>query len=287
MEAETRLVDLGGRFLHVRWWDAPGDTVLIAHGVTGTCRDHSPLARRLHAAGYRVLAPDAPGCGFSDAPADREKGFGLGAFAADYRNMLDQLIDGPVHWVGVSKGGGLGIRMAGDSPAHVRSLCLYDVGVSLPPAMTRSLGERLAAPPLLPSLAAFHAHVARFFERNHCALSAERLSEIALGWSRRADEGGFTYHYDAGTARQFLTCPEDFDLGPQWETLSCPVLVMRGEHSGVLPDAELSAMLTGQPDAETRVIPDAGHVNMLDDEGVQDAIIDFIDQHRMPEGTRQ
>jgi pimeloyl-ACP methyl ester carboxylesterase len=62
---------------------------------------------------------------------------------------------------------------------------------------------------------------------------------------------------------------------------------MRGEHSGVLPDAELNAMLTGQPDAETRVIPDAGHVNMLDDEGVQDAIIDFIDQHRMPEGTRQ
>lgn len=279
-EAESRLVDLGGRCLHVRCWEGPGETVLIAHGVTGSSLDHSPLARSLNDKGYRVLAPDAPGCGRSDAPSEREKGFGLAAFARDYRVMLDMLGGGPVHWVGASKGGGLGIRLGGDSPAHLRSLCLYDVGVSLPAGMTRALGERLAQPPHMPSLAEFRSHVARFFERNHCALSPARLDEIALGWSRRTDDGGFAYHYDPGTAQQFFTCPEDFDLRPQWDALACPALVLRGEHSGVLPNAELEEMLARNGRASAQVIAGAGHVNMLDDPALQQVIMDFIARNK-------
>lgn len=275
-EPRSTVVDIGGRYLHVREWDGAGETVIIAHGVTGCSADHSPLARRLNSAGYHVLAADAPGCGKSDPPTDTERGFGLGAFANDFCTMLDQRAKGPVRWIGASKGGGLGIRLAGQFPDHVHSLLLYDVGVSLPVPMIGALAKRLAEPPVFPTLLEFRGHLARFFERNNCLLSPERLDEIALGWSRRTDDGRFTYHYDPRTAAQFAHCPEDFDLMPQWEAIRCPVLVLKGGNSGVLPNEELAEMLARNPHAMGRELPGAEHVNMLDDPQLQDIIITFL-----------
>ena len=64
--AYSRLIPVGAERMHVRIWDADGPTVMIAHGVTGTGADHTPLARNLRTRGFRVIAPDAPGCGRSD-----------------------------------------------------------------------------------------------------------------------------------------------------------------------------------------------------------------------------
>ena len=273
------LADIGGRYLHLREWAGKGDTVVVAHGVTGCCHDHTPVAQRLNEQGYHVLAADAPGCGKSDPPDDEVAGFGLGAFAADFRMMLDQLAKGPVHWIGASKGGGLGIRLAGQYPGYVKSLLLYDVGISLPQNVIGALAKRLAEPPHFATLQEFRSHIARFFERNGCILTSERLDEIAIGWSRRMDDGRTTYHYDPRTAFQFSNCPEDFNLMPYWDEIRCPIHVLRGGNSSILPDGELQDMLARNSNATARDIAGAVHVNMLDDPALQDIIIAFLRQN--------
>lgn len=277
--AYSRLIPIGAERMHVRIWDADGPTVMIAHGVTGTSADHTPLARNLRARGFRVIAPDAPGCGRSDPSPDPENGYGLGAMAVTVRRFLDVVANGPVHWVGASKGGALGIRIAGETPERIASLVLYDVGTTLPDAMRSVLGERLGGPPRFPDMGAFREHVGRFFERAGASLSSDRLDEITIGWSRRLDDGGVGYHYDPALSNQFRNNPEDFALWPWWDRVACPALIMRGERSTVLSAAELAEMAARNPRAAAHTVPGAVHVDMLDSEGIQNTIIDFIAAH--------
>ena len=95
-----------------------------------------------------------------------------------------------------------------------------------------------------------------------------------------------TYHYDPGTALQFQNCPEDFDLWPQWDAIACPTLLLRGEHSEVLPPEEAQEMETRNPHACAREIVGAGHVNMLDDPDLQNIIAKFITENQTDRRAR-
>ncbi len=272
----SRLVACDGPVLHVRIW--PGDprrTVVLWHGITGTSVDHVALAERLCRLGHQVVAPDSLGCGASDWASDAEHGYGLGALARVGRAMLDALGIGRVAWFGASKGGGLGIRMAAETPERIATLVLCDVGPGLPMPFRQALAPRLAHPPTYPDMAGFRAHVARLLERERLVLAPARIDRLAIAWSRRLGPA-VGYHYDPALANQLHNNPEDFDLWPQWDSLSCPILVLRGEHSPVLTSAELDAMLERNHNARGMPLVGSGHLNFLDDPAQQDAVIAFL-----------
>ena len=80
----------------------------------------APLA----AAGYRVMAVDLPGFGYSDKPG----GYSLDAYVAFVRDWLDlHCIDRAVV-VGNSMGGAIAAAVAGLAPERVASLVLVDPG---------------------------------------------------------------------------------------------------------------------------------------------------------------
>ena len=278
----SRIVDVGGRSVHVRCW--PGDpartalrTVVIWHGITGTGLDHLELAERLSGCGFQVLAPDSLGCGLSDRAADAATGYGLAALAGVAIGLLDALALRRVSWLGLSKGGGLGIRLAAEAPDRIAALVLCDVGPELPKAFRAGLATRLANPPRAHSLAAFRAQIARMLARGGVRASDALLDRLAVAWSRRLDEGGVGYHYDPALSRQFLDCPEDFDLWASWDRIACPTLILKGEHSDVLPEADLQAMLRRNDAARGVVLPGSGHVQFLDDRAHQDALVAFLE----------
>lgn len=274
---EMRLVDCDGQMLHVRIWNPNGGrSVVLWHGVTGTSLDHVPLAEQLAGAGFRVIAPDSLGCGLSDRARDPERGYGLGPLAEVARHMLDALATGPVDWVGTSKGGGLGIRLAGEAPARVRSLVLNDVGPTLPQQFSGALADRLAAPPRFAGLGEFRLHVARFFERNGLKPCEERLDQVAIGWAGRSASGEVSYHYDPAISNQFRHNREDFALWDFWDAISCPVLILRGGESPVLAVGEADEMVRRNASAQLHTIPGHGHVNFLDDPAHQRLILEFI-----------
>lgn len=276
-QPEVLLVDCGGFAIHARQWNADGDrTVILWHGVTGTSLDHIPLGDRLAAEGYRVIAPDSVGCGLSDWARERAHGYGLGALAGDARALMDALGCGRVDWIGTSKGGGLGIRLAGESPDRVRSLLLNDVGTTLPAEFSGALGDRLASPPRFADLMTFRTHVERFLTRNGLSPSARKLDEITTGWSRRLEDGSITYHYDPALSNQFRNNPEDFALWEYWDAIRCPVKILRGELSPVLTGGEAEEMAARNANARVHVLEGHGHVNFLDDPGHQQRVVDFI-----------
>ena len=276
--ARSHLIEIDGRSIHVRRW--PGDparTVVIWHGVTGTGLDHLELAERLSARGHQVIAPDSMGCGLSDWAADPATGYGLAALSRVAIAMLDQFALDNVFWLGLSKGGGLGIRLAAEASARIGALVLCDVGPGLPEAFRTALAQRLANPPRADTLSAFRAQVARMLARSGVAAQDALLDRLTAAWSRRLDDGGVGYHYDPALSRQFLDCPEDFDLWAFWDQVGCPTLVLQGEHSDVLSHADLQAMLARNGAARSATLARSGHVNFLDDRRHQDALIAFLD----------
>ncbi|MFY1667078.1 alpha/beta fold hydrolase [Pseudomonas sp. Pseu.R1] len=99
-----------------------GDPVLLIHGLGSSCRDWEYQIPTL-AAHYRVIAVDVRGHGRSDKPRER---YSIAGFSADIEALLDHLLPGPVHVVGLSMGGMIGFQLAVDHPQLLRSLTIVN-----------------------------------------------------------------------------------------------------------------------------------------------------------------
>ena len=121
-------------------WTTASSVVVLQHGF---CRNHRfwdgwvpYLARR-----HRVLRPDLPGCGDSQDVSAAE--MDLADLAGVLASTLRAHADGPVHYVGESLGGLLGVYLAATEPQLVASLSLISTPLWIDSVVTssQSLGE--------------------------------------------------------------------------------------------------------------------------------------------------
>ncbi|MEU7140359.1 alpha/beta hydrolase [Nocardia sp. NPDC046473] len=130
-----------------RWGDGP-PVVLVHGGILGgreAWRAQRPLTSR-----WTVLAPDRPGHGGTPA-------LGRQDFEPDARLIADQLLDRPVHLVGLSYGAIVSMYAAAQRPEHIRSLTIVEPPlfgiargnsvVDAAAAATRALIEDVELPP--------------------------------------------------------------------------------------------------------------------------------------------
>ncbi len=114
----SRFVDAGGLRWHVQVLgpaDADAPTLLLLHGTGAATHSWRALAPRL-AHGFRVVAPDLPGHGFTSMPpAD---GLSLPGMAAAVGALLAALDASPALVVGHSAGAAVG---AGDPRRRLRA----------------------------------------------------------------------------------------------------------------------------------------------------------------------
>ncbi len=120
-----RTVDIGELRLHVRDWPGAGRPFVLLHGLASNARTWDAVARRLQAAGHRVIAVDQRGHGLSDKPED---GYGFDEVTADLRSLLMALdLDDPVVG-GQSWGGHVVVEFAARYPGLTRGVVLVDGG---------------------------------------------------------------------------------------------------------------------------------------------------------------
>lgn len=123
---------------------AGGPVVVLVHGFSNGSYVWNHYFAPLAAAGYRVLALDLYGRGFSDRPP---AAYSAALFDRQILALLDTLgITDPVHVVGYSMGGAIVTELAARHPARVRSTTLIapaGLGAALPSALLTApvLGE--------------------------------------------------------------------------------------------------------------------------------------------------
>ncbi|MNX26811.1 2-succinyl-6-hydroxy-2,4-cyclohexadiene-1-carboxylate synthase [compost metagenome] len=112
----TETLTLNGRNWTLQTAGEPGEPVmLLLHGFTGSGRNWEELSKKLP--GWRILAPDLPGHGGTDAPTGT-----MPEVAKDLAALLDAEGVEQALVVGYSMGGRLALHLAATAPERVRGL---------------------------------------------------------------------------------------------------------------------------------------------------------------------
>lgn len=235
---------------------------MCAHGYSGNARDFDFLARAI-AQDARVICLDVAGRGESDwLPSAPHYHFGQ--FISDIDALLAHLRVEEVEWVGTSMGGLLGMLLASRTASPVKRLVLNDIGAFVPMDALQQIGRNLQAPARFESLAAVEAHL-RHTHRDWGDISDAQYRHLTKHHARPTGDGGFRLHFDPQITRLI----QPFPLAPgiffwdAWYRVRCPVLLIRGDRSEVLPLAVAETMLEIKPGTQLVEIPGAGHAPAL------------------------
>src|SRR5277367_1924949 len=106
-----------------------GAVVLFAHGLLYSCRMRDAQVQTLQSR-YRCIGYDHRGQGQS---AVSEGGYDMDSVAEDAAALIRALGVPPVHFVGHSMGGFVGMRLAARHPELLRSLVLIDTSADAEP----------------------------------------------------------------------------------------------------------------------------------------------------------
>jgi pimeloyl-ACP methyl ester carboxylesterase len=228
-----------------------GAPLLLVHGYGVSHLEFRHVLGAL-AEGGRVLAPDLPGHGESEAPADYS--YDYPAIADTVADLLDGLHLGRVAVLGHSMGGGVALQLAVRHAARVERLLLSDAAcypVRLP------LEGRLPLLPVVGPLLFRHVYglrdLRRYFRkrvyRDAAALDEELL---AYYWDRVNERR------DAAYAGLRMVAAAD-GLADLPARVRCPTLVLWGEHDRIFPVEHAERLAREIPGARLEILRDCGH----------------------------
>ncbi len=258
LAGEDGFVTLHGlRHHYVHWGRVEADPLVFLHGMMNNGRYWEHVAGRF-ADDYSVYAPDLRGHGETDhAPG----GYLVWAFAMDLRELVQELDFESFDLVAHSIGSRIALSYARDHSHRLNHLVLVDMGPQMADAgdrgISRSAGEAREKPGF-----ATEADALEHFATLYPGQPQEFLRR-QLGSALQLDEasGNLVFRWDPAiheaTGRGAIV-----EIPYLWESLEhikCPTLVVRAAKSKVLSQEIAEEMVKRLPNAELKVIEDAGH----------------------------
>jgi pimeloyl-ACP methyl ester carboxylesterase len=287
MPGSSQYAVCAGREIHFMEWGAQHSRTVIAwHGLARTGRDMDELAGHLSGR-YRVICPDTIGRGFSQWSPNPGVEYTLAFYARIAAELFDRLGIGEAHWVGTSMGGAIGTVCAAgiaqpQLAGRIKSLVLNDNAPQLAaPALAR-IRAYAGEPPAFDTMAQMEAFYRQVYKPFGWLSDAQwrRLAETS---ARRLPDGRLTPHYDPAMVRQFTDHPHDYDLWEHYDTLSIPVLCLRGAESDLVLRETTQEMMRRGPGARglTRIVEVAGcgHAPALNVPDQLELVASFIAAH--------
>jgi len=107
-------------------------------------------------------------------------------------------------------------------------------------------------------------------------LTAREWTKLTETSVRRLPDGRVTPHYDPNMVRQFINCPQDYDLWPEYDAIDIPVLCLRGANSDLLLAETAQAMRERGPRARVVEIAGCGHAPALNVPGQIGLVEEFL-----------
>lgn len=259
-------IDVGGLSLHyLDWGDEDAPPLVLLHGLTSHAHSWDALATALRS-DRRVVALDQRGHGDSAWPVDGS--YTTSDFVADARGLLDALALGRVVLAGLSMGAHNSIAFTAAHPDRVAKL----VAVDIPPALRRTGSANSPPQPPPRDFESVDEAYAAARAQNPRPPEAVHRHRIEKGLRRRED-GRYELKYDPSAPRNWRAD----DLWDALPSIACPVLVVRGAESPVLPQETAQKMVASFPKATLVSIEGSGHSVPLDrPDAFADAVRDFL-----------
>jgi 3-oxoadipate enol-lactonase len=256
-------IQVNGADLYYEDTGGSGPPILFAHGLlwsTSMYRFQVAAFRDR----YRCVAFDFRGQGKSEITPS---GYDMDTLARDAAELVERLGLAPVHFVGLSMGGFVGMRLAARRPELLRSLALLETAADGEPRANvpkyrllglaaRVLGNGAVAGPIMKVLfgKTFLSDPAR------AALREELRREIAqnrVAGELRALEGVLTRE------------PVEAELG----RIRAPTLVLSGEEERAIVPARSRRLAAAVAGARLVLLPRAGHTSPLEEPAAVNAAL--------------
>jgi len=265
VKSSSKYLRCEGRELHLTTWGDPNAEPVIAwHGLARSGRDMDDLAAHLAGTGrYFVVCPDTIGRGLSQWSPDPDGEYHLAFYVKLAVSLVDQLGLSSFHWVGTSMGGAIGLLAAATSlRGRIRRLLLNDIGPELAEPAIQRIRSYAGNPAAFDTVSELEQYFRQIYEP-YGWMSDEQWRRLTETSTRRLADGRVTPHYDPAMVRQFHAHPDDYKRWSEWDSLSLPVLCLRGETSDLLLPETAEAMRVRGPRAVVVTMPGCGHAPAL------------------------
>jgi len=258
--AKVRTV-LGARSVYLEAGPRDAPPVVLLHGLGATNASMLPLLADL-ARDHRVLAPDFPGFGASDAPHWRYRAAELARWLDAFLTTVDAK---PAAVVGNSLGGRVAIELALTAPAAVTRMVLLCPSPAFRrmrqfTPLVRLLPPDAVVPPLPMPHRAVVAGIRAMFAR------PDRLAKT---WYDAAADEHLRVMRSYRHRRAFFAClkqiymEEAFGDHGFWDRLpklATPALFVWGDRDRLVPASFERHVVAAVPDARSVCLTDSGHV---------------------------
>lgn len=262
------MLDVGGAQVWVEESGTGAETIVFAHGLLWSGEMYAPQIARLKER-YRCVAFDFRGQGKSPVV---DTGYDMDTLTGDAIAIIERLGCAPCHFVGLSMGGFVGLRIAIRRPELLRSLTLIDTAADPEPrlnvvkysamlALSRVVGLKPFAGIVMRTMfgRAFLGDATRRPERDR--LRARLLENDILG-VRRATQGVID--------RAAVT--------DQLGRITTRTQILHGAGDAAIVEGRARRMASAIPHAVFHLIPRAGHTSTLEEPAaITDAIERFVE----------
>ena len=261
-----------------------GRSVVCIPGLTRNAADFEPIARKIMATGWRVIAVDLRGRAGSERARDPAS-YNPRTYADDMLALLDsQGIDRAV-FIGTSLGVLVTMMIAARAPQRIAAAVLNDAG----PQVSREALVRIGryagktVPPMTPEHAV--AYVSAIGKPAFPHYGDTEWRDMTSRMFRTRDDGLLELDYDPAvvrTVRPWLLWLLRPMLWRKWRALArCgPMLVVRGGLSDILTADVARRMVASAKDAVLAEVPDVGHAPFLGVPEARDAILALLERIR-------
>ena len=245
------------------WGDPKNPAVLLCvHGVTRVSDDFDALAAVMSDR-YRVICPDVVGRGRSSWLAN-PLGYQLPQYVSDMVTLIARLDVTQVDWFGTSMGGLIGMGVAALKGNPIRKMMLNDIGPTINFAALMRIAQYMGKEVRFPTFEAGVDYI-RTIAAPFGPHSDEQWNKLAGDVLRQQKDGQWSRHYDPAIAQAFSTFTEEnaaqseAALWAIYDSIQCPVLLVRGSESDLLSRETADLMTQRGPRAALTELAGIGH----------------------------
>jgi 3-oxoadipate enol-lactonase len=262
-------VKIRGAELHVEDTSGKGPAIAFSHGLlwsTSMWRFQVAAFR----ARYRCIAWDHRGQGKSEVTAS---GYDMDTLTGDAVALIEQLGAAPVHFVGLSMGGFVGMRIAARRPELLRSLVLMETASDAEP---RRSAQKYRAMSFLTRLVGTRPFVPAVMKIMFAAPFREDPARAAL---RESMVQGVLANDPTGLRRAVGGVISRKAVEPgELAKIRAPTLVISGELDSAVVPGRSARTAAAIPGAKFVRLPRAGHTSSIEEpEAVNRTLREFWD----------
>lgn len=261
-------ISIDGIELHYEDRGRGPETIVFAHGLLWSGRMFDEQVRAL-CENYRCITFDFRGQGRSEVA---KAGYDMDRLTADTLRIVETLDCAPCHFVGLSMGGFVGMRLAIRRSELLRSLMLLNTSADPEPPEAVKRYQRLAfaARWLGPWIVAHHAMRVMFGPK---FLRDPNRADLRREWRAR-----LVANHRIGVTRAVKGVIDRRGVQDQLDRINVPTLVVVGERDVATPPEVGLRIHEGIRHSHFVSIPHAGHTSTVEEpEAVNFALAEFLD----------